>query len=78
MKLGNLSNKEFFEVIRRVEVVYNRRIPKDVIAALFIQIMSDQQRIAFCLERRIERGKSSLQKRLLSKDLELHRKIFYE
>ena len=78
MNLENLSNKEFFEVIRRIEVVYNQRIPKDVTAALFIRIVSDPQRIAFGLERKIERGKSSLQKRLASKDCELHRKIFNE
>jgi hypothetical protein len=78
LDLENLSKEEFFEVIRRIEDVYNQRIPKDVIAALFIQIVSDPQRLAFCLERRIERGKSSLKKRLASKDRELFRKIFHE
>ena len=78
MNLENLSNAEFCQVIRKIEVVYNQKIPKDVIAALFIKIVSDPQRLAFCLERRIERGKSNLQKRLASKDFELHRKIFYE
>lgn len=75
MNLENLSNAEFCEVIRKIEVVYNQKIPKDVIAALFIKIVSDPQRLAFCLERRIERGKSSLQKQLVLKDRELYKII---
>jgi hypothetical protein len=78
MKLENLSNEGFSEVIRRIEAVYNQKIPKDVIAALFIKIVSDPQQLAFCLERRIERGKLRLQNRLASKDYELQRKIFHE
>ena len=78
MNLENLLNEEFCDLIRRVEKLYKNRIPRDVKAALFIRIVSDPQRDAFRLEKRLERGRSSLQERLASKDRELHRKLFHE
>lgn len=62
MNIDKLAVKEFSELIERLSHHYKGKLPRDVISALFVSVTDDPHRLAFCLERRIARGKAKIDK----------------
>ena len=68
MNISKLTDKEFSELITRLLHHYDSELPRDVISALFVEVTDDPDHLAFCLERRIDRGMTKIDKIVRTRD----------
>jgi len=62
MNISKLTDKEFSELIECLLHHYDKKLPRDVISALFVEIIDDPDHLALCLELRIDRGMTKIGK----------------